>query len=161
MNKEDLDEFKIEEINEFEPYVNTDENEANEVQWLTEEETEETEGGKYYVQAVETFSPSSWLANDSAKKGYKKHCGGLKFSTSNPSITVERLGLRIGQIDKIFVAPGSIPVRCSIVNPSGGIGKITVSRRAGKLGLVTIEAWGHQKNEPKNYRYAVLRVQFN
>ena len=117
---------------------------------LTNDEMEETSGGA-----------DSWLAKDSAAKGYKKHCGGIRLSTSNPRISVTRLGMRIGKIDKIYVAPGSIHVTCFINGPMGGPDKIEVCRKSGTLGLVTIEAWGHQKGEPKNYRYAVLRVQFN
>ena len=151
MNTDDFEEIKTFETDNSE--------EKFEVEELTGEEIEETAGGAYAVKGVNV--PNTWLAKDSAKKGYKKHCGGIRVSTNNPQITVSQLGARLGKIDKIFIAPGSIPVTCLVSGPMGGPDSIQVYRRTGRLGLVTIEAWGHQKNEGKNYRYAVLRVQFN
>lgn len=170
MKNDNNNETGLNEVNEWEEYEEFDSDivsneyseetldseESYDFEELTDDEAEDTTGGATMVGLKGTS-----INPDAQKKGYSKHCGGIRISTSSPTITVTQLGARLGKIDKTYITQSSIPVKCLIGGPASGPDSIQVIRKTGRLGLVTIEAWGHQKGEPKNYRYGVLRVQFN
>lgn len=152
-NETDFEE--IEEIEEFGDWMDEELVQNYEVEELTDEEAEEISGG-----AITGKDAAEWLKKDSAKKGYKKHCGGIRLETQNSQILVPRVNARIGTVDKVYVTAPSKPIAQLKDGAYNGPKVFTVSRKSGKIGLVTLELWGHQKGEAKNYRYMVLRVTF-
>ena len=163
--KEESDEFKeISEEDVFNQITDATEEELVEVEELTDSETEETTGGGKAVFAVQSAAPVKNLAGGNMYgvvgigdlKNYGKHCGGIQLITKTPSVTVSKVGARIGIIDKIYKTKSSIPARVSGV----GTSNLVVTRSSGKLGLVTLEIHGHQQGEPKNFRFVVVRVNF-
>ena len=162
--KEDFDEnVGISELDEFEEITDATEGEDVEVEELTDSETEETAGGAVRLQVVGvgvnqiSGSSMSGVSGIAVQKSYGKHCGGIQLMVKTPSVTVSKVGARIGIIDKIYVTKNSIPARVSGV----GTSNLVVTRGSGRLGLVTLEIHGHQQGEPKNYRFVVVRVNFN
>ena len=152
MKKENSHETEIDEIEEFNNTIQDLQNEDYETEELDNEEIEESGGGK--------TDAAAWLKQDSAKNGYKKHCGGISVIVKNPQMTAPRVKARIGTIDKLRLWGPSQAITTLKSGPYNGPEILTVQRKPGKLGLVTIEIWGHQKGEAKNYRYMVLRVNF-
>ena len=162
-NETDFEE--IEEIEEFGDWANEELEQNYEVEELTDEEAEEISGGAYTAKkalggAITGKDAAEWLKKDSAKKGYKKHCGGIRLETQNSQISVSRVNARIGTVDKVYVTAPSKPIAQLRDGAYNGPKTFTVARKSGKIGLVTLELWGHQKGEAKNYRYMVLRVTF-
>ena len=75
-------------------------------------------------------------------------------------MTAPRVKARIGTIDKLRLWGPSQAITTLKSGPYNGPDILTVQRKPGKLGLVTIEIWGHKSGEAKNFRYMVLRVNF-
>lgn len=166
--KEDFDGTEeITELDEFDQFTNTTQGEDYEVQELTDIEIEETEGGAIVSQFTSTTGGSGSstskigfqgvsIPNVGNLKSYGKHCGGIQLAVRTPSVSIAKVGARIGIIDKIYVTKSSIPARVSGV----GTSNLVVTRGSGRLGLVTLEIHGHQQGEPKNWRFVVVRVNF-
>lgn len=154
VKKESLNDGEIDEIEEFNDVISNTQNEDYVLEALTDEETEETKGSGLSKEQA------AWLKKDSAKNGYKKHCGGIRVNVRSPQMTAPRVKARIGTIDKLRLWAPSQAITTLKSGPYHGPEILTVQRRPGKLGLVTIEIWGHKKGEAKNYRYMVLRVNF-
>lgn len=158
MKEDNFENDFIEEVDEF----NTDSMEFSleDVEELSDEETESTEGGGVNALKGTTRGSFDVLSGTSSLSGtlksYGKHCGGIELIVKTPSISVPKVGQRIGIIDKIYVTKSSIPARVSGV----GTSNLVVTRSSGKIGLVTLEIHGHQQGEPKNWRFVVVRVNF-
>lgn len=139
MINDDFDHATIEEDYEIEELSAEELQEISldDVEELTDVEAEDTTGGGSYVfQSIEGIGGFS----DAQKKGYSKHCGGVRKVTSSPSIIVPEAGARLGIIDRIYVTSNSIPVKVA----GKGTSNLTVTRAGGHLGLATLEIWGHQ-----------------
>ena len=122
MDINDYDEF--EDISDKMP-----ETENYEVEEITDEEAETiTGGGVTYAlkEAVPVFE------TDSSKKGYSKHCGGIRLGTNSTQISVAQVGARVGKIDKVYITQSSIPVNYMISGPMAGPDTIQVIRRTSR-----------------------------
>ena len=148
---------EIEEINEFEQFENYTEDVEEEVEDLSDWEKEETEGGVVIApKLLQNIPTNSNTLNIGTLKSYAKHCGGIEIKTKNPTVNIAGVGARVGIIDKIYIAKSSTLARAKGI----GTSNLVVTRRTSNLGMVTLEIHGHQKGEPKNWRFVVVRVIF-